>query len=70
MRNIKSDHMKEIISVTEAARTVPGRKKVCTGRELVSALAGAKLSPEEAEAWNMDLRSARAHLTLLAKQKL
>jgi antitoxin (DNA-binding transcriptional repressor) of toxin-antitoxin stability system len=44
------------------ARLVPDNEKVCTGRDLVSALAGAKLPPAEAKAWNRDLRAARKSL--------
>jgi antitoxin (DNA-binding transcriptional repressor) of toxin-antitoxin stability system len=44
------------------ARLAPADEKVCTGRDLASAVAGARLSSEEAWAWNRDLRSARNHL--------
>jgi antitoxin (DNA-binding transcriptional repressor) of toxin-antitoxin stability system len=44
------------------ARIVPDSEKVCTGRDLAVALAGARLSTEEARAWDRDLRSARAGL--------
>ena len=44
------------------ARLVPDNEKVCTGRDLVSALAAAKLPPDEAKAWNRDLRAARKGL--------
>jgi antitoxin (DNA-binding transcriptional repressor) of toxin-antitoxin stability system len=48
------------------ARLVPDNEKVCTGRDLASALASVKLSSEEALAWNRDLRSARNHLKPVA----
>jgi len=44
------------------ARLVPDNEKVCTGRDLASALAAAKLPPAEAKAWNRDLRAARQHM--------
>lgn len=47
---------------TPVARLVPDNEKVCTGRDLAAALAGAKFSAEEARAWNRDLRHARSHL--------
>jgi antitoxin (DNA-binding transcriptional repressor) of toxin-antitoxin stability system len=41
------------------ARLVPNDEKTCTGRELAEALADVKLSPENALAWQADLRKAR-----------
>jgi antitoxin (DNA-binding transcriptional repressor) of toxin-antitoxin stability system len=51
---------------TPVARLVPDNEKVCTGSDLASALLAAKLSPEEARAWNRDLRGARHHLKPLS----
>jgi antitoxin (DNA-binding transcriptional repressor) of toxin-antitoxin stability system len=48
------------------ARIVPDSERVCTGRDLASALSGTKISAEEARAWNRDLRSGRAHLKPLS----
>ena len=45
------------------ARLVPDAQKVCAGRDLASVLAGARLSNEEARAWNRELRAARSNLT-------
>ena len=47
---------------TPVARLVPDSEKVCTGSDLVAALAGAKLSAQDARAWSRDLRDARTHL--------
>jgi antitoxin (DNA-binding transcriptional repressor) of toxin-antitoxin stability system len=41
------------------ARLVPERKKARSVRELAAALRRFDLSPEEARAWNRDLRAAR-----------
>ncbi len=41
------------------ARLVPEKKKAGSLRELAAALRKFELSPEEAKAWNRDLRSAR-----------
>ena len=41
------------------ARLVPERKKVSSVRKLAAALRKFDLSPEEARAWNRDLRAAR-----------
>ena len=41
------------------ARLVPDSERVCTGRELVEALAGTNLSENEARAWRRDLKAAR-----------
>jgi hypothetical protein len=41
---------------------VPDEQKVCTGDNLIRALAGAGLAREEASAWSRDLRIARSHL--------
>lgn len=49
-------------SGSPVARIVPDREKVCTGRDLVSALGAARLSADEASSWNRDLRIARSHL--------
>ena len=51
---------------TPVARLVPDNEKVCTGRDLAATLATAKLSPEEAQAWNRDLRVARSNLKPLS----
>ncbi len=48
------------------ARLIPDDEKVCTGRGLARALAGAKLSNQEAHTWSHDLRNARARLKPLA----
>jgi len=44
------------------ARLVPDKEKVCTGRDLAEALAKAKLTDEEAQAWRRDLKNARKTL--------
>jgi hypothetical protein len=44
------------------ARIVPDEQKVCTGDNLIRALAGVGLAREEASAWSRDLRIARSHL--------
>jgi len=44
------------------ARLVPDNEKACTGRDLAAVLADAKLSPDEAGAWNRDLRDMRSRL--------
>ncbi len=44
------------------ARLVPENGRHCTGRELAGALSRAALSPEEAAAWQRDLRAARETL--------
>ena len=44
------------------ARLVPDKEKVCTGRDLAEALAKAKLTEEEAQAWRRDLKNARKTL--------
>lgn len=49
-------------SGSPVARIVPDNEKVCTGRDLASAMADAKLSPKEAHAWNRDLWVARKQL--------
>ncbi len=41
------------------ARLVPERKKAGSVRKLAAALREFELSPEEAKAWNRDLRAAR-----------
>jgi antitoxin (DNA-binding transcriptional repressor) of toxin-antitoxin stability system len=41
------------------ARLVPERKKASSVRKLAAALREFGLSPEEAKAWNRDLRAAR-----------
>ena len=41
------------------ARLVPERKKAGSVRKLAAALRKFELSPEEAKAWNRDLRAAR-----------
>jgi len=47
---------------TPVARLVPDNEKVCTGRELASALNGARLPAQEARAWAKDLRDSRRSL--------
>jgi len=44
---------------TPVARLVPERKKAGSVRKLAAALRAFDLSPEEAKAWNRDLRAAR-----------
>jgi len=44
---------------TPVARLVPERKKAGSVRKLAAALREFELSPEEAKAWNRDLRAAR-----------
>jgi antitoxin (DNA-binding transcriptional repressor) of toxin-antitoxin stability system len=44
---------------TPVARLVPERKKAGSVRKLAAALREFELSPEEARAWNRDLRAAR-----------
>ncbi|HEY1801440.1 MAG TPA: hypothetical protein VGG46_10945 [Terriglobales bacterium] len=44
------------------ARLVPNNERICTGRDLASALTGVPLVAEEAKAWHRDLRSARQYL--------
>ncbi|HEX6563288.1 MAG TPA: type II toxin-antitoxin system prevent-host-death family antitoxin [Chthoniobacterales bacterium] len=41
------------------ARLVPTNETACTGRDLLEALAGNRLSAEEAEEWRKDLEVAR-----------
>lgn len=53
-------------SGSPVARIVPDAEKICTGRDLGAALAGAKLPSDEARAWNRDLASARKHLKPLS----
>lgn len=53
-------------SGSPVARIVPDRERVCTGRNLAAALEAARLLPDEARAWNEDLRAARAQLKPLA----
>ena len=49
-------------SGSPVARIVPDSEKVCTGTDLANALAGSKLTSDEASAWGRDLRSARKRL--------
>jgi antitoxin (DNA-binding transcriptional repressor) of toxin-antitoxin stability system len=44
------------------ARIVPDEERVCTGADLSSALADAKLTSREASSWSRDLRTARNRL--------
>ena len=44
------------------ARLVPDNEKVCTGRDLVEALARTELTSEDAKAWRRDLQAARRTL--------
>jgi antitoxin (DNA-binding transcriptional repressor) of toxin-antitoxin stability system len=44
---------------TPVARLVPERKKASPVRKLAATLREFELSPEEAKAWNRDLRAAR-----------
>jgi prevent-host-death family protein len=46
-------------SGSPVARLVPEKKKARSVRELAAALRRFDLSPEEARAWNRDLRAAR-----------
>jgi antitoxin (DNA-binding transcriptional repressor) of toxin-antitoxin stability system len=41
------------------AQLAPSNEKVCTGRDLATALAKTKLTDEESKAWRRDLRSGR-----------
>ena len=53
-------------SGSPVARIVPDSEKICTGKDLVSALASAKLSASEAREWAHDLRDARSSLKPLS----
>jgi antitoxin (DNA-binding transcriptional repressor) of toxin-antitoxin stability system len=53
-------------SGSPVARIVPDSEKVCTGKDLVSALVFAKLPAGEAQEWARDLRSARRGLKPLS----
>jgi len=44
------------------ARLVPGKEKVCVGRDLAQVLENANLPDDEARAWHRDLQSARKTL--------
>jgi antitoxin (DNA-binding transcriptional repressor) of toxin-antitoxin stability system len=44
------------------ARLVPDHETVCTGRDLLDALATTSLPAEEAQAWRRDLEEARRNL--------
>lgn len=44
------------------ARLVPDNGKICSGRDLASALSSVNLVGSEAEAWHRDLRDARKDL--------
>jgi antitoxin (DNA-binding transcriptional repressor) of toxin-antitoxin stability system len=44
------------------AHITPASDKVCTGRDIVAALAEVELPTEEARSWGNDLRSARKNL--------
>ena len=44
------------------ARLVHDNEKVCTGRDLVEALARTELTSEDAKAWRRDLQAARRTL--------
>jgi antitoxin (DNA-binding transcriptional repressor) of toxin-antitoxin stability system len=44
------------------ARLVPDNEKVCSGRDLVEALANTGLPENEARAWRRDLQTARRRL--------
>jgi antitoxin (DNA-binding transcriptional repressor) of toxin-antitoxin stability system len=48
------------------ARLVPESGKVCTGAALAEALSAVELSPEEARAWQNDLKAARKNLKPVA----
>lgn len=48
------------------ARIVPDTEKVCTGRDLASAISQVKLSSEESREWTHDLRAARKGLGRVA----
>ena len=48
------------------ARLIPDDEKVCTGRALATALAGAKLSNQVAHTWSRDLHNARTRLKPVA----
>ena len=44
---------------TPVARLVPNQETVCRGRDLLEALAGSRLSADEAGEWQKDLEHAR-----------
>jgi len=44
------------------AKIVPGKEKVCTGRDLAEVLAQTQLDESEARAWRRDLKAARKRL--------
>jgi len=44
------------------AKIVPGKEKVCTGRDLAEVLAQTQLDESEAQAWRRDLKAARKRL--------
>jgi prevent-host-death family protein len=47
---------------TPVARLIPDHETVCTGRDLLAALARTGLPVEEAQAWRRDLQEARRNL--------
>ena len=53
-------------SGSPVARIVPDGEKTCTGRDLAAVLAGQNLAPQEVQAWNRELRSARKKLKAVA----
>jgi len=55
-------------SGSPVARIVPDSEKVCTGRDLASALESAKLPAVEAREWARDLRDARKGLKPLSNK--
>lgn len=44
------------------AKLVPANTRRCAGRDLAAALARVRLSPQEASAWQKDLKAARKSL--------
>jgi hypothetical protein len=44
------------------ARLAPDNEKVCLGRDLAEVVANTELPPDEAHAWQRDLRAARKSL--------
>jgi len=52
---VESDLVKKIVSKSDP-------EKICTGKDLASAIAGARLSAEETSAWRHDLRVTRESL--------
>jgi len=55
--------MKKIASAADYQNNiVPDSQKVCTGKDLASAISHVRLSPEESRTWARELREARKGL--------